>query len=147
MDDHHKVKAINRNMEADEAAAAAAAAAGGAAFESGSSQSLLADLLSSSSSTLGDDLGISTVATFVLFGASTFAAVGMFSKTWMLEDYRGVCVCVCLLALVSLAVVPLNAGYVISRLHFILTLYLHFGFSAQLLGLEIYLSESHKCGI
>lgn len=94
MDDHHKVKAINRNMEADEAAAAAAAAAGGAAFESGSSQSLLADLLSSSSSTLGDDLGISTVATFVLFGASTFAAVGMFSKTWMLEDYRGVCVCV-----------------------------------------------------
>ena len=53
----------------------------------------------------------------------------------------------CLLALVSLAVVPLNAGYVISRLHFILTLYLHFGFSAQLLGLEIYLSESHKCGI
>ena len=98
-------------MEADEAAAAAAAAAGGVAFESGSSQSLLADLLSSSSSTLGDDLGISTVAIFVLFGASTFAAVGMFSKTWMLEDYRGVCVCVCvcvyvcicLLALVSLA--------------------------------------------
>ena len=79
-------------MEADEAAAAAAAA-GGAALESGSSQSLLADLLSSSS-TLGDDLGISTVAIFVLFGASTFAAVGMFSKTWMLEDYRGACVCV-----------------------------------------------------
>ena len=64
----------------------------GAAVVSGSSQSLLADLFSaSSSSTLGEDLGTSTIAIFVLFGASTFAAVGMFSKTWLLEDYRGAC--------------------------------------------------------
>ena len=77
--------------------AAATTAANDAAVVPGSTQSLLVDLFSaSSSSSLGEDLGTSTVAIFVLFGASTFAAVGMFSKTWLLEDYRGVCVCVCL---------------------------------------------------
>ena len=77
-------------METD--GAAATTAANDAAVVSGSSQSLLADLFSaSSSSTLGEDLGTSTIAIFVLFGASTFAAVGMFSKTWLLEDYRGAC--------------------------------------------------------
>jgi hypothetical protein len=76
-------------METD--GAAAAATGGASTVDLGSSQSLLADLLSvNSNSTLGEDLGTSTVAIFVLFGASTFAAVGMFSKTWLLEDYRGV---------------------------------------------------------
>lgn len=84
------------SMETD--GAAATAAANDAAFVSGSSQqSLLVDLFSaSSSSTLGEDLGTSTIAIFVLFGASTFAAVGMFSKTWLLEDYRGACLFVLL---------------------------------------------------
>ena len=78
------------SMETD--GAAATAVANDAAVVSGSSQSPLADLFSaSSSSTLGDDLGTSTIAIFVLFGASTFAAVGMFFKTWLLEDYRGAC--------------------------------------------------------
>ena len=77
-------------METD--GAAATAVANDAAVVSGASQSPLADLFSaSSSSTLGDDLGTSTIAIFVLFGASTFAAVGMFFKTWLLEDYRGAC--------------------------------------------------------
>lgn len=103
-------------METD--GAAATASANDAAVVSGSSQSLLADLFSpSSSSTLGEDLGTSTIAIFVLFGASTFAAVGMFSKTWLLEDYRGACLFVLVYAIcgagVSLSLNTIICGVVL----------------------------------